>query len=956
MPVIVHQLLVDWSGNGTWAETHEDVTDDLYGSPLPILSCERGKDQASIFAPPMAGSLATELINEDGKYNPYVRYLLLEDGTRLLLEDGEPLQLEGSDLADAGLLEPGKAVRYLVNNVPLWTGVLDGIPHDKWPQRIGLSCLGILSKYANRTVSSPVSQNIRTDEALHILFDALGHPSADRDFSSGDTVLEWFWLPDVNPIQAFNEILNAEGAGASFYEDGQGRLIFENRDYRSENTRSLESQYNFSTVETVTEFRFSPDYHDITNQCFIDIVQRAAQALQEIWSLGETLVLGASETKIFTIRTSDPFINAQIPSAVPSDAIQTLQGSATLTSGTFKLKFRDGITASLDWDSTAVEIQAALEALSSMGTGNVVCTGGPINTHPVFVSFVGTLGGQDITDLIEVVESTLNPVSVGATIESSEVVPGDDPLRFETQRLGASGVLVAGTFTISVTYSGGGGTTGNLNFDDTAAEIQTALRLLSGLGATLCYAGPINTNTVTVGFVNVTNENMDEMVIVGSGLMTTAPGATVEVSQQSKGGVPDYVLTGGGLLVSKTVTPTSGQRCELELIAGALGATITGLRLRAQPVTVIRSETVENDSDTSASITKYGPRPFSPSARQEISRETALAVANSFTAYYLNSRPSVDIETVSAFDEMLDQQLYRRISDRIKVTDQKTGVDHTYWIEQIHHTGTVGVLKTVFGCERAVHSDTHSDSHTDTAHSDSSHTDSHTDTAHSDAAHTDSHTDSATHSDVAHSDTHSDTAHSDTAHTDSAHADQHTDSHTDNLHSDNHGDEHTDSAHGDTAHSDTAHSDTAHTDSHTDSHSDLHTDEGGGIDPHSDLHTDTFTDTHSDVAHVDTAHSDTAHSDTAHSDEHSDVAHSDAAHGDSHTDHSHTDTAHGDAAHTDAAHTDSHSDAAHSDNAHSDSHSDVAHSDAAHTDSHTDTAHSDSGHTDSHADSHADEA
>lgn len=936
MPV-THQLLIDFSGDGDWADAYEDVSADL----LPILTGERGKDQARIFAPPMAGNFAAELVNEDHTYNPYTAgSLLLEDGTALVFEDDGTFLLEGSDLN----VEPGKTIRWTVNTVPIWTGVTEDMSYEILPQRVRVSALGVLSRYNERKVSTEVYQSIRTDQALHILFDALDHPTADRDFSSGNTTLDWFWLNDSDPIQVINDILNTEGAGASFYEDGQGRLIFENRNYRTENLRSTQSQYTFSTLGTVTSFEYHPDYHDITNQCFIDIVEREAQALQEIWSLGEDLTLAANETKTFTIRTGDPFINATVPSAVPSDAVQTLMGSTTLTSGTFKLRFQGQTTSAINYNSTAGTIQLALEALSTIGTGNVSCAGGPINTNPVLVSFVGALGGRDIPDLIEVTESTLNPVPVGATIECTEVQAGGG-LFIETQRIAASGTLIAGTFTISVSYSGGAGTTSSLNYTATAAQIQTALIAISGFGATACYGGPISTSAVYLHFVDV-SENMDEAIIVGTGLQTLAPSATIEISQSSKGGIPDYVLTGGGLLTAKTITPTSGQLTTLSLTAGSLGATLTGLRVRAQPVTVVRSETVENDNDTSASIAKYGERPYSPSVRQEIPRATALAVANSFTAYYPNSRPSVTIRTVSAFDDMLMQQLHRRVSDRITIVEPNIGLNGGFWIEQIRHVGDRCTLYTEFGCEKSTHADSHTDSHADVAHSDSAaHSDSHTDTAHSDTAHTDSHSDGATHADVAHSDSHTDTAHSDVSHADT-HTDDYSDAHTDDLHSDDHGDTHTDTAHGDEAYSDIAHTDAAHVDTHTDFHSDE-------TDP--PYHGDSHTDTHSDTAHSDVVHSDTAHADTAHSDDHSDVAHSDVAHGDSHTDageNIHSDEAHADQAHGDVAHGDS----AHVDDAHSDSHSDAAHGDDAHTDTHSDVAHSDSAHSDSHTDTYSDEA
>lgn len=78
---------------------------------------------------------------------------------------------------------------------------------------------------------------------------------------------------------------------------------------------------------------------------------------------------------------------------------QQISISGSPVAGTFVLEY-DGVqTGLLDYDSTAAEIDTALEALSSIGTGNVVCTGGPLPGTPVDVEFIGDLSAQSL-DLI----------------------------------------------------------------------------------------------------------------------------------------------------------------------------------------------------------------------------------------------------------------------------------------------------------------------------------------------------------------------------------------------------------------------------------------------------------------------------------------------------------------------------------------------------------------------------
>lgn len=54
--------------------------------------------------------------------------------------------------------------------------------------------------------------------------------------------------------------------------------------------------------------------------------------------------------------------------------------STTATTGTFTLTFRGQTTAALPFSATPAQVQAALEALSTVGVGNVICTGDPVNT------------------------------------------------------------------------------------------------------------------------------------------------------------------------------------------------------------------------------------------------------------------------------------------------------------------------------------------------------------------------------------------------------------------------------------------------------------------------------------------------------------------------------------------------------------------------------------------------
>lgn len=83
-------------------------------------------------------------------------------------------------------------------------------------------------------------------------------------------------------------------------------------------------------------------------------------------------------------------------SAAAANEIQTLTPSGTISGGTYRLTFEGQQTAALAYNANAAAIQAALEALSTIGEGNVKVTGGPISSGVVTIEFQGDLAKMDV--------------------------------------------------------------------------------------------------------------------------------------------------------------------------------------------------------------------------------------------------------------------------------------------------------------------------------------------------------------------------------------------------------------------------------------------------------------------------------------------------------------------------------------------------------------------------------
>lgn len=80
-------------------------------------------------------------------------------------------------------------------------------------------------------------------------------------------------------------------------------------------------------------------------------------------------------------------------------AVFTLTEDSAISAGNYKLIYGGQETANIAFGANAATIQAALEALSTIGAGNVTVTGGPVNTTPVVITLADDLALQDVSDL-----------------------------------------------------------------------------------------------------------------------------------------------------------------------------------------------------------------------------------------------------------------------------------------------------------------------------------------------------------------------------------------------------------------------------------------------------------------------------------------------------------------------------------------------------------------------------
>lgn len=87
------------------------------------------------------------------------------------------------------------------------------------------------------------------------------------------------------------------------------------------------------------------------------------------------------------------------------------------TAGTFTITWNAQTTAAIQWNAAASAVQTALEGLSNIDVGDVVCTGGPLMTAPVRVEFTGLLARTNVAAMTTT--SSLTGGGAAATVTTA---------------------------------------------------------------------------------------------------------------------------------------------------------------------------------------------------------------------------------------------------------------------------------------------------------------------------------------------------------------------------------------------------------------------------------------------------------------------------------------------------------------------------------------------------------
>jgi hypothetical protein len=222
-----------------------------------------------------------------------------------------------------------------------------------------------------------------------------------------------------------------------------------------------------------------------------EVAAGLAAAIQAtaIAELQEVTATAGSGILTLTANTPGVPFDATVTSSGNVAIVETTQGKApvneqhqiqltgTYTGGTFTLTYNFGsgnvTTGTIAYNASAATVQSAIAALSGVGAGQVIVTGGPGPSTPWVVQFTGTLAGTVVD------AGTVNGGSLtgngGVTITTTQHGAG---LSSAIQLIDLSNAT-GGSFTLSF----GGQTTGAINYGASGSTVQTALQGLSTIGS-----------------------------------------------------------------------------------------------------------------------------------------------------------------------------------------------------------------------------------------------------------------------------------------------------------------------------------------------------------------------------------------------------------------------------------------------------------------------------------------
>lgn len=709
-----HALSIDLDRSWLF-DADEDVTADVLGSPM--LTVERGQDLTRVLSPPIAGLASFQLDNTSGDYS------------------------------SGGDLKAGRDVRlrttYDGTVYDVWRGFLDHPVHATpggqfhW---VNVQCFGSLARLAGRSVSTELYENISTGAAIGHLLDAAGYQKNLQEY-----------LDSLLPVGGWN-LASTSGDDPDTSGNGNDASVIEGTADRGaaalDDSGTLSMEFNGDIPGTVP-WAMVTDAADIQNifatgglaLCLFNASSDGA-------SDGGSLIVKSDHStfvwRFYVADQSGADMRLRFFHETPStDGLW--ETARVVTVGTTYLAavyFDRSLGASANPTIWLYDIDAETFDEFTVGAG-LTETSTPNNTPSTDVGYDLIMGTDDTVAISATFDGRLGTVrlygDVGneaywtprlriaggvAVAAARHIDDGETEIEWwwvdNEDALAALEMLKNSEGPGAALYEDGQGAIvfkgrHARNMDARSTSIQTTFNTGSGaeprIGQPFAYEPGIKdvVNVCEIDTVKRTAAALGEVWALGE-QFNIAAGETKQFTARASDpftgaiapttGGGDYSVVSGSI-DAPTLSRTSGASTVIT-ITSAAGATISGLRLRAEAVEVTNSSRAVNTIDTSASIEDYGIRTYRLPVRPEIGFNLAQDFCNAIVSFYADGRPSASITLHNgAVEARMVASLEREVGDRVRVV-VGTELDAEMYVENIRHElGSANYQRTTFGLTQA---------------------------------------------------------------------------------------------------------------------------------------------------------------------------------------------------------------------------------------------------------------
>lgn len=516
--------------------------------------------------------------------------------------------------------------------------------------------------------------------------------------SSSVTLAQWWLDSQEDPLTALEALAGLDGPHAGIWERGDGAIVFENNAARTSATRSTVTQ---STVQGGT---------DIT-----------AHRLER-YDSGEELVVNdvalLQRERGAPLTTAPAYVQGQFLAPASASSIVLTLGSVA----------EDGdVLLAFVWCKTGATFSGAPSGFTELPTGEVSNGGIRFRAYwkraqdETSATYTWTLSGTaDCAGALLVYRGC---IGTGAPFdaESGAAFTSDStPSTSAVTALGVNRRIVTMYGSASnVTQTAPSGQIERGDTQNAAGSLASNDEVQAASGTTGAKTATLSGSASGAAWIVALTPDVEPVWRYGTQLVL-GNDEVIEIDARASDPFTDAVTpvedtdftVSAGSLASITISRNSGQSVTVTITAGAGGATVDGpvddvgggIRLRAQPLSVIAEQTARASDATS--IAAYGRKglPSGFPLRAEVSYPTLQTLAASYLAALKDPRPVATFavagnRTAAALETCLD----REISDRVRLVISEQGVDLTGYVETVRHRLTTGsLIETTFTVRKVV--------------------------------------------------------------------------------------------------------------------------------------------------------------------------------------------------------------------------------------------------------------